>query len=276
MLFHVRMDVHLPADLDPQARTNTLAKEKAYSQRLQRDGQVAAHLANRRRVRQHQHLRRGGQRRTARPPVAPAAVPLHGHQRHAAGPAPVRCRAGRKTAGRRDDDDRTRAGADRARGGPARRRDPGRGAVTGYRGRTAMGTVRKAAVRAVSRHRLGPPRPRPQPRARQPFTVADLAQSLLAAWPAERARYAGVSVGGATGLELALRGAGSVTGVAVLCSGRADRYPGRLAGPGRAGPAVGNLSDDRRFPAPVVRAVLGARSPGHGRRAAELVAGHRS
>ncbi len=53
----------------------------------------------------------------------------------------------------------------------------------------------------------------------QPFTVADLAQSLLAAWPAERARYAGVSVGGATGLELALRGAGSVIGVAVLCSG---------------------------------------------------------
>ena len=38
MLFHVRMDVHLPADLDPQVRANTLAKEKAYSQRLQRDG----------------------------------------------------------------------------------------------------------------------------------------------------------------------------------------------------------------------------------------------
>ena len=38
MLFHVRMDVHLPTDLDPQVRANTLAKEKAYSQRLQRDG----------------------------------------------------------------------------------------------------------------------------------------------------------------------------------------------------------------------------------------------
>ena len=38
MLFHVRMDVHLPADLDPQVRANTVAKEKAYSQRLQRDG----------------------------------------------------------------------------------------------------------------------------------------------------------------------------------------------------------------------------------------------
>ena len=41
----------------------------------------------------------------------------------------------------------------------------------------------------------------------EPFTIADLAESLLAAWPAERARYAGVSVGGATGLELALRDA---------------------------------------------------------------------
>ena len=38
MLFHVRMDVHLPADLDPQVRANTVAKEKAYSQRLQCDG----------------------------------------------------------------------------------------------------------------------------------------------------------------------------------------------------------------------------------------------
>ena len=38
MLFHVRMDVHLPADLDPQVRADTLAKEKAYSQRLQRNG----------------------------------------------------------------------------------------------------------------------------------------------------------------------------------------------------------------------------------------------
>lgn len=37
-LFHVRMDVHIPRDLDPQVRDETLAKEKAYSQQLQRSG----------------------------------------------------------------------------------------------------------------------------------------------------------------------------------------------------------------------------------------------
>lgn len=38
MLFHVRMDVHLPHDLDPDVRAETVAKEKAYSQELQRAG----------------------------------------------------------------------------------------------------------------------------------------------------------------------------------------------------------------------------------------------
>lgn len=38
MLFHVRMDVHLPPDLDPPARDEILAREKAYSQELQRQG----------------------------------------------------------------------------------------------------------------------------------------------------------------------------------------------------------------------------------------------
>ncbi|PXW30914.1 muconolactone Delta-isomerase [Nocardia sp. 348MFTsu5.1] len=37
-LFHVRMDVDIPLDLDPGLRTQTLAKEKAYSQDLQRQG----------------------------------------------------------------------------------------------------------------------------------------------------------------------------------------------------------------------------------------------
>ena len=31
MLFHVRMDVHLPADLDPQERAKLVGREKAYS-----------------------------------------------------------------------------------------------------------------------------------------------------------------------------------------------------------------------------------------------------
>lgn len=38
MQFHVRMDVHLPADLDPQHRTELIDREKRYSQDLQRAG----------------------------------------------------------------------------------------------------------------------------------------------------------------------------------------------------------------------------------------------
>lgn len=39
MLFHVRMDVRIPSDLDPQVRQDTIAREKAYSQELQRTGE---------------------------------------------------------------------------------------------------------------------------------------------------------------------------------------------------------------------------------------------
>lgn len=38
MLFHVRMDVAIPADLDPQVRDEIIGREKAYSQELQRQG----------------------------------------------------------------------------------------------------------------------------------------------------------------------------------------------------------------------------------------------
>ena len=38
MLFHVRMDVHLPPDLPPGEAAEILAREKAYSQALQRSG----------------------------------------------------------------------------------------------------------------------------------------------------------------------------------------------------------------------------------------------
>ncbi|PPU38798.1 muconolactone Delta-isomerase [Xanthomonas arboricola] len=38
MLFQVRMDVSIPQDLDPQVRAETLAKERTYSQELQRKG----------------------------------------------------------------------------------------------------------------------------------------------------------------------------------------------------------------------------------------------
>lgn len=38
MIFHVRMDVHPPTDLDPAAWAEVVAREKAYSQDLQRSG----------------------------------------------------------------------------------------------------------------------------------------------------------------------------------------------------------------------------------------------
>jgi muconolactone D-isomerase len=38
MLFHVRMDVRIPHDLDPGTRAEVVAREKAYSQDLQRAG----------------------------------------------------------------------------------------------------------------------------------------------------------------------------------------------------------------------------------------------
>jgi muconolactone D-isomerase len=38
VLFAVRMDVDVPADLDPEVRADLLAREKAYSQDLQRAG----------------------------------------------------------------------------------------------------------------------------------------------------------------------------------------------------------------------------------------------
>ncbi|KUI31115.1 muconolactone delta-isomerase [Mycobacterium sp. IS-1496] len=38
MLFHVRMDVRIPHDLDSEVRTDLVSREKAYSQELQRSG----------------------------------------------------------------------------------------------------------------------------------------------------------------------------------------------------------------------------------------------
>ncbi|GAA2352874.1 muconolactone Delta-isomerase [Saccharopolyspora halophila] len=39
MLFAVKMDVDLPVEMDPEVKADTLAREKAYSQQLQRDGE---------------------------------------------------------------------------------------------------------------------------------------------------------------------------------------------------------------------------------------------
>ncbi len=41
MLYAVRMDVAIPRDLDPATRDDVLAREKAYSQELQRSGEWA-------------------------------------------------------------------------------------------------------------------------------------------------------------------------------------------------------------------------------------------
>jgi muconolactone D-isomerase len=38
VLFAVKMDVDLPPDMDPDVRADTLAREKTYSQELQRSG----------------------------------------------------------------------------------------------------------------------------------------------------------------------------------------------------------------------------------------------
>jgi muconolactone D-isomerase len=38
LLYHVHMQVNLPADLDPQVRDDLVGREKAYSQDLQRSG----------------------------------------------------------------------------------------------------------------------------------------------------------------------------------------------------------------------------------------------
>jgi muconolactone D-isomerase len=38
VLFHVHMEVNLPADMDPQTRAEIVDREKAYSQDLQREG----------------------------------------------------------------------------------------------------------------------------------------------------------------------------------------------------------------------------------------------
>lgn len=38
MLFHVRMDVHLPHDLEPAYRADVISRERSYSQELQRAG----------------------------------------------------------------------------------------------------------------------------------------------------------------------------------------------------------------------------------------------
>jgi len=48
MLFHVRMDVAVPHDLDPDVRAELVAREKARAEELQRAGNMGPPVANRR------------------------------------------------------------------------------------------------------------------------------------------------------------------------------------------------------------------------------------
>ncbi|MCI9858301.1 alpha/beta fold hydrolase [Microbacterium proteolyticum] len=57
------------------------------------------------------------------------------------------------------------------------------------------------------------------PVAREPFSVADLADAVAAAVTDETYFYAGVSLGGATGLELALRHGDRLRAAAIVASG---------------------------------------------------------
>lgn len=57
------------------------------------------------------------------------------------------------------------------------------------------------------------------PLAREPFTVADLADAVAAAVADDTFFYAGVSLGGATGLEFALRHGSRVRAAAIVASG---------------------------------------------------------
>ena len=66
------------------------------------------------------------------------------------------------------------------------------------------------------------------PAARDPFTVGDLADAVagvIADMRTERVLYAGVSLGGATGLELLLRHPGLVDAAAIIASGAALGEP---------------------------------------------------
>jgi hypothetical protein len=87
MLFKVEMTVRVPLGFDPEEFERLKAKEKAFSQDLQRQD-LAPYLAGGGPLRECLHLRRARQRPSARPADGPAALPLHGHRRDGAVPPP--------------------------------------------------------------------------------------------------------------------------------------------------------------------------------------------
>ena len=111
---------------------------------------------------------------------------------------------------------------------------------------TPCGPLPPNALRARSRRRLGPARPRPQPRRSVPD--ADLAAAVLALAdsPGAAFHYAGDSVGGAVGLQLLLDAPDRISSATLLCTGAVigDRRTGR---PGRDR-AVGHRRGARARP----------------------------
>ena len=101
-----------------------------------------------------------------------------------------------------------------------------------------------------------------RPRRPSPFTVAELAEGVLALAGDRPFFCAGDSIGGAVALQLLLDH--RVAGAAPALHRREDRHPGELAGAGRAGPRRGHQGGRGDGGADLVRAWV--RRPGAGRR----------
>ena len=89
MLYHVRMDVRPPHDIDPARFEALKAEEKARSQELQRAGKWPHLWRDRRAVLERLDLRRRRPRRAARDPVGAAALSLHADRSDPARQAPL-------------------------------------------------------------------------------------------------------------------------------------------------------------------------------------------
>jgi muconolactone D-isomerase len=76
MLYHFRMEVRVPHDIDPDRFERLKAEEKARAQEPQRTGGTCAHS---RAVREYRRVRCGRPRRAVPDTVLAAAVSVHGH-----------------------------------------------------------------------------------------------------------------------------------------------------------------------------------------------------
>ena len=118
--------------------------------------------------------------------------------------------------------DRDRSPHRAHRAGRSRRRAARRARPVARHVDDPVGERVAAARRALPRRRVGPAGARRLAPRAEPFTVADLADAVAAAigaLGAERVLYAGVSLGGATGLELLLRHPDLVDAAAIVASG---------------------------------------------------------